>query len=146
MTEAERERARQRARDWHADPANKARTKAYYAARRADPTIGARMRATDAAASQRWKEANPDRSRAVQLRWRYRRRYGMSEVDTERAIARVLAGGSCDACGTAPATDVDHCHTAKVFRGYLCHGCNTAAGYLADDPARAEALAQYLRS
>jgi hypothetical protein len=29
---------------------------------------------------------------------------------------------------------VDHCHTTKTFRGYLCHGCNVALGMVDDDP------------
>jgi hypothetical protein len=41
-------------------------------------------------------------------------------------------------CGRVPkynhGFDVDHCHTTKTIRGYLCHGCNVALGMVADNP------------
>jgi hypothetical protein len=46
--------------------------------------------------------------------------------------------GLCPGCGRVPkynqGFDVDHCHTTKTIRGYLCHGCNVALGMVDDDP------------
>jgi Recombination endonuclease VII len=39
---------------------------------------------------------------------------------------------------------LDHCHKTGKFRGWLCSGCNTAAGLAGDDPRRLIALARYL--
>ncbi len=41
---------------------------------------------------------------------------------------------------------VDHCHVTGRIRGILCSNCNTAVGYLRDDPAIARAAARYLDS
>jgi len=57
--------------------------------------------------------------------------------------------GACDSCGGGPTGRyhrpvIDHCHRTGEFRGFLCNGCNLAAGYLDDDPRKARALAVYL--
>jgi hypothetical protein len=63
-------------------------------------------------------------------------------------------GGKCKVCRRDPADVdghryprlfVDHDHQTGAVRGLLCHGCNTAAGHLSDDPERAVRLAEYLR-
>lgn len=40
----------------------------------------------------------------------------------------------------------DHCHSTGQGRGIICLGCNTAIGYMSDDPVRLEAAAEYLRA
>jgi hypothetical protein len=35
--------------------------------------------------------------------------------------------------------------SAANFRGVICNSCNTAIGMVGDDPAIAEAIAEYLR-
>lgn len=78
--------------------------------------------------------------------------YGISENDYEKMLA--AQGGVCRACknpesmkrrGSQSRLSVDHCHRTGRVRGLLCSGCNTAIGLLKDDPARAEAIARYLR-
>jgi hypothetical protein len=60
-------------------------------------------------------------------------------------------GNACEACGAKGTAEpkgrvqVDHCHARGVFRGFLCGDCNRVAGQAGDDPARLEAIAQYLR-
>lgn len=59
-----------------------------------------------------------------------------------------ISCASCgdDATGSEHTLHVDHCHETQEIRGLLCSGCNTAAGWLEDDPVKAERLASYLRS
>lgn len=40
---------------------------------------------------------------------------------------------------------VDHDHRTKKVRALLCHSCNSALGFLYDDPILAEKVAVYLR-
>jgi hypothetical protein len=40
---------------------------------------------------------------------------------------------------------IDHCHITGVLRGLLCRRCNTAIGYLNDDPVLVDRAAAYLR-
>jgi hypothetical protein len=66
----------------------------------------------------------------------------------------VLQNGVCRICkqgerqkiyGAIKALAVDHCHLTNEIRGLLCSACNRAIGFLQDDPARADAIAKYLR-
>lgn len=50
-----------------------------------------------------------------------------------------------DATGMEHTLCIDHCHDTLEVRGLLCDGCNTAAGWLEDDPEKADRLAAYLR-
>lgn len=88
-------------------------------------------------------------SRASRLAW-VKKAYGLSAE--EYLALEAKAGGRCESCGSVPPTDgsasqqnlhVDHDHESGAVRGLLCHGCNLAAGYLKDDPARMRALAEY---
>lgn len=75
--------------------------------------------------------------------------YGLSKDQfMELVEAQNTACASCgdDATGAEQSLQVDHCHNTLEIRGLLCSGCNTAAGWLDDDPERAEKLAKYLRS
>ena len=74
--------------------------------------------------------------------------YGLTPEDYD-ALAE-SQGGRCAICGGGPngpgsRLHVDHCHDSQRVRGLLCAKCNTAVGLLDNDPARAEALASYLR-
>lgn len=72
---------------------------------------------------------------------------------TKEAFDDLLAGqgGVCAICGTdnwggrfgSPMVDHDHGDPANV-RGILCCWCNTAIGYLRDNPGLARAAADYL--
>lgn len=54
----------------------------------------------------------------------------------------------CECCGkpndSGLALALDHNHKSGDFRGWLCLGCNVAAGFLKDSPERATFLAKYL--
>ncbi len=53
----------------------------------------------------------------------------------------------CDVCGGPPSArslHLDHCHAGGEFRGWLCHGCNTALGGAKDSAKILRLLADYL--
>ena len=74
--------------------------------------------------------------------------YGITEEQFKDLAKR--QGDACASCGV-DATGlihilcVDHDHYTNEIRGLLCHDCNTAAGWLSDDPIKAEKLAEYLK-
>jgi hypothetical protein len=54
--------------------------------------------------------------------------------------------GKCFCCGVEGITILmlDHCHKTGDFRGWLCHGCNSALGHAKDNPQLLRTLADYL--
>lgn len=53
----------------------------------------------------------------------------------------------CESCGKPDPgrhLSLDHCHSRKVFRGWLCMRCNTSAGHLGDTYEGVMKLANYL--
>lgn len=77
-----------------------------------------------------------------------KRLYGLTP-DDYRALLDAQSGRCAicrrEHCGPGFQLHVDHCHGSKKIRGLLCAKCNTAIGLLDDDPARADAVATYLR-
>jgi hypothetical protein len=66
----------------------------------------------------------------------------------ERKASR-LRPEHCECCGRLnnPVTDVlcfDHDHKTGEFRGWLCHACNKALGYVEDSRDRLQLLINYL--
>jgi hypothetical protein len=74
------------------------------------------------------------------------KKYGL----TEAAFRSMLLdqGGGCAVCQridwNSKGPCVDHDHATGRVRGILCSNCNSAAGLLGEDPARAMKLAAYL--
>lgn len=95
-----------------------------------------------------WRQANPDKMRAIKRRSDQRLRYGFAPGDYEALLT--AQDGKCAACKTTDPGprrvhfDVDHCHTSGKVRGLLCHPCNKALGFARDDPAVLRLLADYL--
>lgn len=81
----------------------------------------------------------------------FAQKFALYGVTREQVEAILLAQGSkCASCGIDATVMehslcIDHCHDTLEIRGLLCDGCNTAAGWLEDDPNKAEQLATYLR-
>lgn len=60
-------------------------------------------------------------------------------------LARILAIPECENVGCREsATAIDHDHATGEVRGRLCNGCNTALGFLKEDPDRILGLIEYL--
>lgn len=129
-------KAAQRSREWYAKPENKERARVVKAARMARDPEG--ERAKKAAHSKKWREENPEKWRVTWLRHKYK----LSAEQVEHLLA---TRDLCESCLSDKASVIDHDHDSGAFRGQLCSGCNTAAGMLRDDPARALALAAYLQ-
>lgn len=86
------------------------------------------------------------------------RKYGM----TIQELQQFLAPGKCEICGTTEpggngTFSIDHDHSCCDFkadgshttcgncnRGLLCYACNTALGYMRDNPERLRLAANYL--
>lgn len=107
-------------------------------------------KACEIAKATQWHLKNRDKSRAINRRATLKRNYGI----TPERYAEMLAaqGGACAVCKLPQRGKrqkhlaVDHCHRTGKLRALLCRGCNRAAGFLEDDPARARALAGYLEA
>lgn len=73
--------------------------------------------------NRKYRAAQPDRYKDVQLR----SKYGLTIDQYKRACER--RGGCCDLCGfNDRPLHVDHNHETGVVRGLLCSPCNTALG------------------
>jgi hypothetical protein len=119
------EPARERAREWHADPANRARTAANHERYRAD---GRKQRS----------------NRASHLK----RKYGITIEQYDAKLAE--QAGVCAICRCPPRSDislhVDHNHVTGELRGLLCFSCNVTVGHVREDHERLQSIASYLTS
>jgi len=50
----------------------------------------------------------------------------------------------CPVCKRKKNMRLDHNHTTGEYRGYICHGCNTSIGLMAENPKYLRRLAKYL--
>lgn len=87
-----------------------------------------------------------------ELRKRTLLKYGITPEEYEAMV--VEQNGACACCGKPETVldpkgnirplSVDHCHQSNALRGLLCTRCNTALGYMGEDPDRARALLKYI--
>ncbi len=106
----------------------------------------------EARKKKRERDANPEidrRSRARSLA----KNYGITVEMHEDMIE--YRNGQCDICENVPVPMIrkgkpiaglciDHCHITGEIRGLLCHKCNSAIGYLRDDPELLASAIRYL--
>lgn len=52
----------------------------------------------------------------------------------------------CEVCGRGGRIVWDHNHKTGEFRGWLCHQCNSALGFVGDNPDTLKRLSDYLQS
>lgn len=84
-----------------------------------------------------WHAANPGANTATSKR---------SRLKKLELIAGRAKPDKCEICGSPDHISFDHCHKSSVFRGWLCHGCNVALGYVKDNPKTLRALASYVEN
>jgi hypothetical protein len=73
--------------------------------------------------------------------------YGLSQDDYDAMLAAQSSG--CAICGKSVADNgkflaVDHNHTTGKIRGLLCRECNSAIGFMHDNPSFLRLAASYL--
>lgn len=74
--------------------------------------------------------------------------YGLTKesyLDLANQQGNQCASCGHDATGVEYRLCVDHDHETNEIRGLLCSGCNTALGWLGEDPERMYALARYIQ-
>ncbi|MGN9840310.1 endonuclease VII domain-containing protein [Nonomuraea sp. H19] len=72
---------------------------------------------------------------------RLRLRYGITEDDVERMLAR--QGGLCAFCRAVPGAFADHRHQTGQVRGVLCVNCDNGLGHFGDNTVLLELAARY---
>ena len=87
-------------------------------------------------------ELSRKRERRLELK------YGLSRAEVEVILERIEYG-LCDLCGRKPnglwrKLHIDHDHTTGRVRGLLCATCNSALGFIRDNPVVALRMANYL--
>jgi hypothetical protein len=76
-----------------------------------------------------------------------------SGIEYTRRLREGAAGrmrpDRCDSCGepncARRSLHYDHNHVTGLFRGWLCHRCNTALGQMDDSVAKLQSLIKYLQ-
>ncbi len=89
-----------------------------------------------------WKQANPERAREIHKRAYRKYRYGV----TDEWYADAQAHDGCAICGDTERLCIDHDHTSGVARMLLCTRCNTGLGMFLESPARLRRAALYLEA
>lgn len=85
--------------------------------------------------------ANPELHKARSAKARAKSLYKL----TGEQYDIVMQIKNCEICNSSKNTAIDHCHKTKVYRGRICKNCNTAIGFVKDNPDIAEKLSSYLR-
>lgn len=138
---ANKERASKRSKEWY--EANRDRVAEYGRQYREKNREAIREKQRAYNLSEEQKERRRIQERA--------RRYGL----TVEQVAELELVTHCQSCGvelsencgrSATGRNFDHCHGTGSFRGILCGRCNKALGLLDDDPAKLQALIDYLKN
>lgn len=132
--EKEREKDRERGRDWRARNPEKARESV-----------------------RRWKAKNPEKARESARRWRAENlekareigrmcryvKYGITTVGFDAMFTQ--QGGVCGICKRKRPLCVDHNHETKKVRALLCRKCNSGIGFFQEDFSTLIRAADYIR-
>lgn len=82
-----------------------------------------------------WRTKNRQKKKDYLRRWRH------------KVVPSRPEPSHCEVCNGCPGSKgmhLDHCHVTGIFRGWLCHRCNVALGFVRDDPDTLRKLADYL--
>jgi hypothetical protein len=93
-----------------------------------------------------WRRDRPESHVRRDRKKNIKSRFGVSVEEYEMLWGYFLdrQGGTCATCPQEP-VHMDHCHVTGRIRGIMCRKCNLALGYMMDEIAIAERLAQYLK-
>jgi hypothetical protein len=83
----------------------------------------------------RCKDCDRNADRETRRAYRVQQEYDLTPFEEEQYY--VKAGYKCQICGkagTRKTLNIDHQHVPFVIRGVLCPKCNTALGFLKDNP------------
>ena len=92
--------------------------------------------------SKRWRDANPDKRKALDRKNGLKRKYGITVGEYDNMLS--IQDGKCAVCGDKTKLYVDHCHSTNEVRGLLCHLCNTALGGFRDSTHNLQKAISYL--
>jgi hypothetical protein len=142
VTSENKRRRKQYAEDVDYRKAVLERNRAFRVAHRDE--INARARQAYADDDRRRAKRRIEHSRTYRREERLKQVYGLSVEDYDAMLER--QGGVCAICKRKPERPlfVDHCHATGKVRGLLCHGCNSALGFMCDDPRVTAAATEYL--
>jgi hypothetical protein len=89
--------------------------------------------------SKAYREANKGQMKDWSKSHRLKSRYGLTLDEYNTLIEK-----GCNVCGTTENLCVDHCHETLKVRGCLCNKCNSALGFLREDPVIIQQLLNYV--
>lgn len=111
----------------NSDPALREKRNAYYR----------RLHAID-------KERDPEKKKRTNRKYNLKSQYGLTPDEYEKMYE--AQGGKCaNRFCSRNAECIDHDHDTHEVRALLCNQCNSAIGYLRDDPQMVEGMLEYLR-
>lgn len=93
----------------------------------------------------KWREENPDKH-SKQRQKEVLVKYGLSLEDYQNL--KRAQDCKCAICRKTPKNHnlaIDHCHNTGKIRGLLCRTCNSAIGFLKDDPILVRRALDYLK-
>lgn len=87
-----------------------------------------------------WQRKNTNKTRFYQIKTIY----GVTRE--EYNTLKIKFNNTCGICKKKPKYNlaIDHCHKTGKIRGLLCRKCNSAIGFLNDDPNLVKAALEYL--
>ena len=92
-----------------------------------------------------WREAHPEQLKHSYRKTHYKTTYGLSDADADALAKDRNRMGTCPVCGEHTKLVIDHRHATGKMRERICSSCNSALGYLREDPFIAKALISYMK-
>lgn len=103
-----------------------------------------KIRAYNKEYNKRWHEANKEKSRLYMREHHLRTKYNITLAEYNKGYQE--RKGLCDICKKHfNRLVVDHDHKTDIFRGFLCHPCNSAIGLFYENEQFLESAKMYLR-
>lgn len=95
----------------------------------------------------RWRTKNLEKNKEIQRKSYLKFKYGLTVEDYNDLLE--TQNYKCAICESDPIIysnlSIDHCHETGKIRGLLCQNCNSAIGFLKEDPEVVLKAYQYLQ-